>query len=361
MTPAPGDAALGDAGVDAGEAADAEAGETLETGEAVEAGEAVDAGPLPGFTRMLPPAEPRRFLPGETSEGPSESSTCRSGANVGDDTEEDDFKDTIPHLERFYEQLAAKAKLPERHGAATQNWVLSLARSYRRLSKEKRRRGGLRALLQQPTAQGGLSAASGSGLPCPVEQPGFSSNTDDSGYEAGYETDADESELSEWETASASQRQQRHKRKLDALVHLTMKLSFAEHGSMEGEEHQPWEHLNAPPLKTYRVLDTQSVGTRLSLPHNSSAAPLTSPSERATPLASPFSWPLKPLCNSTAGGAAAVGAVTVGALPAAFGACASVSESSGAGAPGAAAFGACTSVSEGSGAGVPSSALMEVG
>lgn len=287
MEHAAGDAAVGDAVCDG----------------SAEAGEAVDAGPLLGFTSMLPPAAPQRFRSGDTSEGPSESSTCRSGANVGDDTEEDDFQATIPHLERFYEQLAAKAKLPERNGAATQNWVLSLARSYRRLSKEKRRRGGLRALLQ-PAAQGGFSAASGSGLPCSMEQPGFSS-TDDSGYEAGYETDADESELSEWETASASQRQQRHKRKLDALVHLTMKLSFAEHG-MEEEEDPASYGLQPPPLKQQRALGTQPVGMRLPL----------SNSVQSPPPAPPFAWPLKPLSSlsepsgSHAGGAAAVGAVT---------------------------------------------------
>lgn len=208
----------------------------------------------------------RRAHGGDVSEGPSESS-----ANI-EDTEGDDFQSTIPNLERFYEQMAAKARLPGHPGhGASSNWVLCLARSYRRLSKEKRRRGRLRALLQ-PAAQGGLSAASGGGLPCPMmEQPGWSSNTDDSGYEAGYETDADESELSEWEGGNS---RQGHKRKLDALVHLTMQLGFSERGEEDPEEESPLgETPQLPPLKTPRALGTQPVGLRLPLPHAISTTP----------------------------------------------------------------------------------------
>jgi len=229
-----------------------------------EAAETVDAGPLPPFRQVFGVARPPPWRGGDMSEGPSESSV-----NI-EDTEDDDFQSTIPNLERFYEQLAAKAKLPERHGTSASSWVLSLARGYRRLSKEKRRHGSLRALLQ-PAGRGRLSATSCSGLPCPmVEQPGCSSNTDDSGYEAGYETDADESELSEWENGSASQRQQRHKRKLDALVHLTMKLSVSEGG--EESEEKPIDGHCPPPLKQHRALGTQPVGLRLPLPH---ATPVT--------------------------------------------------------------------------------------
>jgi len=211
-------------------------------------------GTLPGFLSYL--AGERRALGGDASEGPSESSV-----NI-EDTEGDDFQSTIPNLERFYEQMAAKARLPE--GNAASNWVLSMARSYRRLSKEKRRRGRLRALLQ-PAAQGALSAASSGGLTCPrpmIEQPGWSSNTDDSGYEAGYETDADESELSEWEGGSA---RQGHKRKLDALVHLTMKLNVAEERE-EADDKCPLDE-RPPPQKTLRALGTRPVGLRLDLPH----------------------------------------------------------------------------------------------
>lgn len=170
---------------------------------------------------------------------------------------------TIPHLERFYEQLAAKAKLPERNAAGTQSWVLSLARSYRRLSREKRRRGGLRALLQpsgQVLSQASGSTALGGGW---REQCGFSSNTDDSGYEAGYETDADESELSEWESGSAPQRRLRHKRKLEALMNLTMKLSISGSQQMQEEEELALDGLQSPPFK-HRALGTQPVGLRLS-------------------------------------------------------------------------------------------------
>jgi len=230
----------------------------------------------------------RRLLGGDLSEGPSESSVPI------EDTEDDDFQSNLPNIERFYEQWAAKAKLPEHPGnGASSSWVLSLARSYRRLSKDKRRRGRLRALLQaplmQPAGQGGLSAASGSGLPRPMMEQtgksstwsssfasnGWSSNTDDSGYEGGYETDADESELSEWESGT---NRQGHKRKLEALVHLTMCLSFQEpRKGEEGQEEQatlaeatqmlgsqPVRPLKVP--KVPRMVGTQPVGLRLSLP-----------------------------------------------------------------------------------------------
>jgi len=215
---------------------------------------------------------------GDVSEGPSESS-----AHV-EDTEDDDFQSTIPHLERFYEQLAAKARLPARHGASGANYLLSLARSYRRLSKDKRRRGRLRAL-QGP---GGLprGGPGGPGVVAGLEQPGWSSNTDDSGYEAGYETDADESELSEWESGSA---RQGHKRKLDALVQLTFKLGISEGGSaFDGCS-------SSPPMKTPRALGTapcasagglggQQVGTRIALPPRAwLAAPPPSPGGSAPP------------------------------------------------------------------------------
>jgi hypothetical protein len=234
-----------------------------------EPSEAAEAGPLPGFPPRFgafggSASSLERWPRGDISEGPSESShTTKSVEET-----EDEFMANIPQLQGFYEQLAAKAKLPERNGAGTQSWVLSLARSYRRLSREKRRRGGLRALLQ-PSAQGfgaGLSTASGSGGL--REQCGFSSNTDDSGYEAGYETDADESELSEWESGTATHRQSRHKRKLEALVNLTMKLSVTESQQMQvsDKEEMAIDGLLPPPFKTHRALGTQPFGLRSSLP-----------------------------------------------------------------------------------------------
>lgn len=217
--------------------------------EAVEAETEPLPGFLPRFDRSINASASSLDRRGDNSEGPSESST-----NIDTDGD-DDFMARIPHLERFYAELAAKAKLPERNGASTQSWVLSLARSYRRLSHEKRRRGGLRAMLQ-PSPSGGLRYPSGNG---------FNSGTDDSGYEAGYETDADESEFSEWENGSAPQRQSRHKRKLDALVSaMTMKLSVSEGMHIQDEE----EH---PPNKTHRALGTQPVGLRLSLPNTSTS------------------------------------------------------------------------------------------
>lgn len=190
---------------------------------------------------------------GDISEGPSESSAII-------DTEEETFQ-RLPgqgELERFFEQMAAKAQLPGPPGTAPSNWVLSLARSYRHLSKDKRRRSRLQALL--PVSKR-LEGASGSLLAGPVmENAGCTSNTDDSGYEAGYETDADESELSEWESARAggARVRQGHKRKLEALVHLTMQLSFSEHGDDDCEEED-----SPPPSK--RALATSPVGLRCSL------------------------------------------------------------------------------------------------
>eukprot|EP00913_Durusdinium_trenchii_P032136 g30094.t1 len=72
------------------------------------------------------------------------------------------------------------------------------------------------------SCQGVLRSASGGNLACPEHL--CWSSTDDSGYEAGYETDADESELSEWESGNV---RQGHKRKLEALVNLTMQMSFS--------------------------------------------------------------------------------------------------------------------------------------
>lgn len=223
-----------------------------------------DAGLLPPDLRALFGGE-RRAHSGEVSEGPSESS-----AHIEDT--DDDFRSKIPHLEQFYEELAAKARLPERHGASASNWVLSMARSYRRLSNEKRRRGRLRAMLR-PVAQegdGDLAVTDHRGLTCASDAPGHSSNTDDSGYEAGYETDADESELSEWE----SSKPQRHKRKLEALVHLTMRLSVSERGeeeTMDGDE--TVDDPNLTPLKVPRALGTRPVGLRLPLPNGPPPVP----------------------------------------------------------------------------------------
>eukprot|EP00927_Polykrikos_kofoidii_P074233 TRINITY_DN70218_c0_g1_i1.p1 TRINITY_DN70218_c0_g1~~TRINITY_DN70218_c0_g1_i1.p1 ORF type:complete len:434 (-),score=60.46 TRINITY_DN70218_c0_g1_i1:36-1337(-) len=244
----------------------------------------------------------RRTLTGDVSEGPSESS-----ANV-EDTAEDELH--IPHLERFYEQLAAKARLPEGQGASS-SWVLSLARSYRRLSKDKRRRGRLRELLQ-PASSVGLSTTSGDGLPCAkMEQPGWSSNTDDSGYEAGYETDADESELSEWENASA--RRQGHKRKLDTLVHLTFKLGLSENSEV------PMDGYSSPPWKTQRAMGTHAVGSRLPLaPRAPLAAPPPSPGGSASRSSSP---PAE--CNDGGGAGASGSAAADASVPTSAGAAAS--------------------------------------
>jgi len=186
-------------------------------------------------------------------------------------------------LERFYEQMAAKARLPTHPlvNGVNANWLLSMARSYRRLSKDKRSRGRLRAMMR-PGPQGDLSelpATGGSGLleanaslrtalplqrPITVvEQPGWSS-TDDSGYEAGYETDADESELSEWEGGPS---RHGHKRKLDALVQLTMRLSVVERDEAEEAAALADSLAQLPPLKMTRALGTRPVGLRFSLPH----------------------------------------------------------------------------------------------
>mmetsp|Transcript_93792 Transcript_93792/g.205276 ORF Transcript_93792/g.205276 Transcript_93792/m.205276 type:complete len:404 (-) Transcript_93792:766-1977(-) len=265
--------------------------------------------------RDCPPTTARnKPRSGEASEVPSESS-----ANMEDkDTEEDDFQSTIPNLERFYEQMAAKARLPTWQGpgnAANSNWVLSLARSYRRLSKDKRSRGRLRALLR-PNSEGGLAetAESSNDLPlsgCPnrsarPEQPGWSSNTDDSGYEAGYETDADESELSEWEGCPA---RHSHKRKLDALVQLTMRLNVVS-GQTSDESMQDLHENTAPypPSKTPRALGTHPVGMRYSLssPNHTdlgiggscSIAPF-GPSARADPTTAPAPFPSSATSSSS--------------------------------------------------------------
>lgn len=234
---------------------------------AVEPAAAVEAtdhgGEVPGLISFIPVSTERRAHSGDVSEGPSESS-----ANREDETEEDAFQSTIPNLEKFYEQLAAKARLPGHPGhGASSSWVLSLARTYRRLSKDKRRRGRLRSLLQ--TAAQGAQAASSSGLPCPMrEQPGW--NTDDSGYEAGYETDADESELSEWESGTS---RRGCKRKLDALVHLTMRLGFSERSADDPEDSTMPQMPPPKTPRTPRALGTQPAGLRLPLPHASVAVP----------------------------------------------------------------------------------------
>lgn len=231
------------------------------------AGPAVEAtdhgGEVPGLISFIPVSTERRAHSGDVSEGPSESS-----ANREDETEEDAFQSTIPNLEKFYEQMAAKARLPGHPGhGASSSWVLSLARTYRRLSKDKRRRGRLRSLLQ--TAAQGAQAASSSGLPCPMrEQPGW--NTDDSGYEAGYETDADESELSEWESGTS---RRGCKRKLDALVHLTMRLGFSERSADDPEDSSMPQMPPPKTPRTPRALGTQPAGLRLPLPHASAAVP----------------------------------------------------------------------------------------
>mmetsp|Transcript_64485 Transcript_64485/g.119977 ORF Transcript_64485/g.119977 Transcript_64485/m.119977 type:complete len:366 (+) Transcript_64485:69-1166(+) len=230
-----------------------------------------ETGPLPTLRSIF--GGDWRHRSGELSEGPSESSAGSSHTLLSDE----DFQSKIPHLERFYQQLAARGRLPERNGPGEANWVLSLARSYRRMSNDKRRRGRLRALLRQVSRDGdaelcrssdgqagdsltssslagGSRSLTGRGfagrLGSASDLPGFSSNTDDSGYEAGYETDADESELSEWESGS---KPQRHKRKLDALVQLTMRLSVSE-GAEEDAALSADLYTKAPPLKTPRAI-----------------------------------------------------------------------------------------------------------
>jgi len=202
-----------------------------------------------------------RLREGYVSEGPSESSV-----NV-EDTEDESLQQALPGLERFYETMAAKAQIKPGTGTSS-SWVLSMARSYRRLSKEKRRRGRLKELLQ-PAGQGVLST-SGGNLACPEHL--CWSSTDDSGYEAGYETDADESELSEWESGNV---RQGHKRKLEALVNLTMQMSFAAErpSGQKNEKNEETlglgESARPPPPKTLRALGTRPVGLRLSLPNGS--------------------------------------------------------------------------------------------
>jgi len=249
-------------------------------------------GGRPGLPPPLPVNTERRPHSGDISEGPSESSAIR------EETEDDDFQNSIPHLERFYEQMAAKARVPCHPGhSGSASWVLSLARSYRRLSKDKRRRGKLKSLMQTVAQAGPAASGTGlsSGLPCGFrEYSGWSSNTDDSGYEAGYETDADESELSEWESGTS---RRGHKRKLDALVHLTMRLNFAESSDFSEESGAPALMKQAhatdtesastremqdggasssmtqmPPPKVTRALGTRPAGLRLSLPGASASS-----------------------------------------------------------------------------------------
>lgn len=233
-------------------------------------GTEVASNPLPGFRSVLAASEQSHAARSErTSRGGESSAPSESSHNI--DTE-DDFTSTIPHLEKFYEQLAATGGGQIPPGASASDWVLSVARSYRRLSNWKRRKGRLRALMRPPQeGVAGLSTAAGSGLR--AIEGGFSSNTDDSGYEAGYETDADESELSEWESGPKTGR---HKRKFDALMHLThltMRLSVSERQEEEPDsQNGPMPPPREPPLKT-RALGTQPIGLRLSLPHGGSDAP----------------------------------------------------------------------------------------
>jgi len=127
-----------------------------------------------------------------------------------------------------------------------------------------------------------------------AEQPGWSSNTDDSGYEAGYETDADESELSEWEGGPA---RHGHKRKLDALVQLTMKLNVIAPGdeAMSDGGLVPEVGTILPPAKTQKALGTGPVGQRYSLsasaPDSSSASALRQMSSGSASSFPAFAWP----------------------------------------------------------------------
>eukprot|EP00931_Biecheleriopsis_adriatica_P079955 TRINITY_DN53315_c0_g1_i1.p1 TRINITY_DN53315_c0_g1~~TRINITY_DN53315_c0_g1_i1.p1 ORF type:complete len:394 (+),score=79.28 TRINITY_DN53315_c0_g1_i1:148-1182(+) len=236
--------------------------------------------------------ETRRRPGGDVSEGPSESSV-----NV-EDTEDECLQNALPGLERFYEKMAAKAQLASHPGTgASSSWVLNMARSYRRLSKEKRRRGRLKELLK-PAGQSVLGSASG-GLACPKMQEhlGWSSNTDDSGYEAGYETDADESELSEWENGTS--RRQGHKRKLEALVNLTMQMSFGpELPSSQAHEDATLSTRPTPP-KTPRAFGTQPIGLRLSLPEASTIPRL--PNSGTVGGLPRFRWPQPELTLGSSG------------------------------------------------------------
>lgn len=203
----------------------------------------------------LPAFQPRRPLPsGTTSDCPSESSL-----NV--DTE-DDFPSTFQHLESFYARLTEKERLPRRQG--TSDWVISLARSHRRLSKEKRLRGHLRGALGSAVASTAAARSLNGSFNATPFDHGGSSNTDDSGYEGGYETDADESELSEWECHTTSPRllMQRHKRKLDALANqLTMRLRVSEDARSVGSAGDGDDLF--PPQKVQK--GTVPVGVKLSL------------------------------------------------------------------------------------------------
>merc|ERR1712232_1185042 len=73
-------------------------------------------------------------------------------------------------------------------------------------------------------------------------------------------TDADESELSEWESGNT---RQGHKRKLDALVKLTVSLGLGR--EEESTDETPMEATHLPPMKTPRAFGTQPVGLRLPL------------------------------------------------------------------------------------------------
>lgn len=269
--------------------------------------------------------------------GPRSSDVSASESSANIDTEEEDhFQSTIPNLERFYEQMAAKARLPTHPpgNAVNANWVLSLARSYRRLSKEKRSRGRLRALLQRPGAEGDFDLSETSsleGLPpgalrpkTVTEGPGWSSNTDDSGYEAGYETEADESEWSEWEGGQRQTRRHGHKRKLDALVHLTMRLNVVGRDQEKVDEEAAQLAESAaglPPIKAPRAFGTQPVGLRFSLPHTPPAADQAMPfAARRPPMQlvapQPFSsgsfGAASSLLRSSSSSAAAAGSIHAG-------------------------------------------------
>lgn len=241
-----------------------------------------------GSMEPPPPPSGKKDLqgPGTVRGGPRSGDVSASESSaILEDTETDDFQMKLPNLERFYEQMAAKARLPTHPPGNVDkaNWVLSLARSYRRLSNQKRSRGRLRALMSSGPVgdlaearrlEGACGLAPGA-LPLQrpktvTEGPGWSS---DSGYEAGYETDADESELSEWEGGPA---RHGHKRKLDALVQLTMRLSVVQNREQASEAQDAALAEAAaqglPPLKAFRAFGTKPVGLRFSLPRTPPAA-----------------------------------------------------------------------------------------
>lgn len=244
-----------------------------------------------GSMEPPPPPSGKKTIwqgPGTVRRGPHSGDVSASESSaILEDTETDDFQAKLPNLERFYEQMAAKARLPTHPPGNVDkaNWVLSLARSYRRLSNQKRSRGRMQALLAARPA-GDLAEASALEGACGLapgalplqrpktvtEGPGWSS---DSGYEAGYETDADESELSEWEGARGPARHG-HKRKLDALVQLTMRMSVVQNREQASEAQDAALAEAAaqglPPMKAFRSFGTKPVGLRFSLPHTPPAA-----------------------------------------------------------------------------------------